>query len=75
MVKVSGEVRSPGTYPLEAGMKISDLLRAGGGLSSSAFSAGAELTRYEVDATGERRTRLIPVDIDGILAGDHGGRS
>jgi len=70
MVEVSGEVRSPGSYPLEAGMHISDLLRAGGGLGSSAFSAGAELTRYSVDASGERRTRLIAIDLDAIIAGD-----
>lgn len=70
MVRVSGEVRSPGRYPLEAGMRISDLLRAGGGLSSSAFSSLAELTRYAVDASGERQTRLISVDLDAVLSGD-----
>ncbi|GAG98364.1 unnamed protein product, partial [marine sediment metagenome] len=70
MVKVSGQVRSPGGYPLEAGMRISDILRAGGGLSSSAFSAGAELTRYSVDASGERQTQLIAIDLDAIIDGD-----
>jgi len=70
MVKIAGEVRSPGDYPLEAGMRISDLLRAGGGLSSSAFSSGAELTRYTIDASGERQTRLVEIDLDAILAGD-----
>jgi len=70
MVRVSGEVRSPGGYPLEAGMRVSDLLRAGGGLSSSAFPAGAELTRYTVDTSGERRTQLIAIDLDAIIAGD-----
>ena len=70
MVKVIGEVRSPGEYPLEAGMRVSDLLRAGGGLSSNAFSSGAELTRYRIDADGERQTELIEIDLDAIRAGD-----
>ncbi len=70
MVGISGEVRSPGSYPLEADMRVSDLLRAGGGLGSSAFAAGAELTRYIVDASGERETRLIPIDLEAILVGD-----
>lgn len=70
MVKIAGEVRSPGEYPLESDMRISDLLRAGGGLNSSAFSSGAELTRYVVDASGERRTELTGIDLDAIIAGD-----
>jgi protein involved in polysaccharide export with SLBB domain len=48
IVRVGGQVRVPGNYPLEAGMKVSDLLRAGGGLSEAAYGTSAELTRYAV---------------------------
>ena len=54
VVSVGGVVRSPGEYPLEPGMRVSDLLRAGGRASDGAYSHTAELTRYEVTA-GERR--------------------
>jgi len=70
MVNISGQVRAPGAYPLEAGMRVSDLLRAGGGLSAAAYSTDAELRRYVIGATGERRTELIPVDLAAVTEGD-----
>lgn len=69
-VSVGGQVHATGDYPLEAGMRISDLLRAGGGFTSSAFLTEAELTRYVVGEDGSRRTTLITVDLDSLLAGD-----
>jgi protein involved in polysaccharide export with SLBB domain len=71
IVSVSGRVNVPGRYPLEPGMKVSDLLRAGGGLQDSAYDARAELTRYRI-VGGERRTsELISVDLNAALRGDH----
>jgi polysaccharide biosynthesis/export protein len=70
IVKVSGRVRVAGEYPLEPSMKVSDLLRAGGGLSDSAFSGEAELTRYTVGADGARGTQLVKVDLAAIQRGD-----
>ncbi|MDH3511611.1 MAG: SLBB domain-containing protein [Gammaproteobacteria bacterium] len=70
MVNISGQVRAPGSYPLEATMRISDLLRAGGGLSAAAYSTDAELRRYVIDEVGARRTELIPVDLAAVTAGD-----
>jgi protein involved in polysaccharide export with SLBB domain len=69
-VKISGQVRAPGSYPLESGMRVSDLLRAGGGLNAAAFSREAELTRYVVDERGQRQTRLRQLDLAAIRAGD-----
>src|SRR5690606_1155872 len=43
LVTISGRVRSPGIYPLEAGMTIDDLIRAGGGLEDAAHGGTAEL--------------------------------
>jgi len=70
MVRISGQVRAPGSYPLEAGMHISDLLRAGGGLSAAAFATEAELIRYVVDAMGSRTTELISIDLAAVSAGN-----
>ena len=48
MVHVDGRVKVPGAYPLEPGMTVSDLIRAGGGLEDAAYGGSAELTRYEI---------------------------
>jgi protein involved in polysaccharide export with SLBB domain len=69
-VQVSGHVRAPGPYPLEAGMRISDLIRAGGGLAEQAYSLQAELTRYSVDFADTRQVEVSKVDLGAILRGD-----
>jgi protein involved in polysaccharide export with SLBB domain len=51
-------------------MRVSDLLRAGGGLEASAFGVEAELTRLMVDEAGARRTVLIDIDLAGVRRGD-----
>jgi polysaccharide export outer membrane protein len=70
VARVGGEVRAPGDYPLEPGMRVSDLLRAGGGLSESAYATDAELTRYEVVDGEYRETELVAVNLAGLLRGD-----
>jgi polysaccharide biosynthesis/export protein len=76
VVSVGGLVREPGNYPLEAGMAVSDLVRAGGGLSEAAYTLGAEVTRYEVVAPTDNAATLrrdithLNVDLARILAGD-----
>jgi polysaccharide biosynthesis/export protein len=70
VVHVDGRVKVPGEYPLEGGMKISDLVRAGGGLSDSAYGGKAELTRYRVEDGQTRRTELIEVDLAQAMRGD-----
>ncbi len=45
-VYVKGEVARPGRYPLTTEMHISDLIRAAGGLKSSADTKTADLTHY-----------------------------
>ncbi len=70
IVNVDGSVKMPGTYPLEAGMRVSDLVRAGGSLDEAAFGASAELARYEVVNGETRRTAMVPIDLAAALAGD-----
>ena len=69
-VVISGRVNAPGNYPLEPGMRVSDLLRAGGLLHEAAYTVEAELTRYEVMNGESRETDLVNVDLQGALAGD-----
>lgn len=72
VVRVGGQVRAGGTYPLEPGMRISDLLRAGGGLSEAAYANDAELTRYAVVNGEYRETELVTVNLAAVLRGDAG---
>ena len=69
---IAGEVRVPGRYPLEPSMHVSDLIRAGGSLEDSAYTADAELNRYEVIDGNERQTALIEVNLAAIRRGDPG---
>ena len=70
VVRVAGRVRAVGEYPLEPGMTISDLIRAGGGLAEQALGGEAELARYEVSDGQTRKTEVIKVDLARVLAGD-----
>jgi protein involved in polysaccharide export with SLBB domain len=70
IVRIGGQVRASGEYPLEPGMRISDLLRAGGGMSEAAYATDAELTRYAVVNGEYRETELITVNLASLLAGD-----
>lgn len=69
-VSVAGKAKVPGKYPLEPGMRISDLLRAGGSLDEAAYGGQAELTRYEVAPGGSRQAQLIEIDLTQVLNGN-----
>jgi len=70
VVQVQGRVKVPGEYPLEPGMHVSDLLRAGGSLTDAAYGGRAELARYAVVNGEERQIELIPIDLNAVLRGD-----
>ncbi|MGH8232528.1 MAG: SLBB domain-containing protein [Steroidobacteraceae bacterium] len=69
IVHVDGRVKVPGDYPLETGMRVSDLLRAGGSLDPAAYGVRAELSRYTVENGFERNTRVISIDLAAIRKG------
>ncbi len=69
-VRIAGKVRAPGSYPLDEGMRISDLLRAGGKLAEGAYTQEAELTRLTVMDGQNRNKRVILVDLQAVLEGD-----
>lgn len=70
VVSVSGQVNAPGNYPLEPGMRVSDLIRAGGALTEEAYASKAELVRYEVGEDGYRSTEIVDVDLAAVLSGN-----
>jgi polysaccharide export outer membrane protein len=70
LASVDGKVKAPGKYPLQPGMRVSDLIRAGGSLEDAAFGGQAELTRYEVHNGDARQTDLIAIDLAAIRRGD-----
>ena len=69
-VGIGGRIRAPGSYPLEEGMRVSDLIRAGGYLDEAAYVVEAELTRYTAASDQERQTELVIVDLASVLAGN-----
>jgi polysaccharide biosynthesis/export protein len=70
IVHIDGKVKVPGDYPLESGMRIADLIRAGGSLDSSAYGGHAELSRYTTIKGEQRRTEIIPIDLAAVARGD-----
>lgn len=72
VITIVGRVRAPGSYPLESGMTISDLLRAAGGLLESAYVEEAELTRQIADTElgeGARTSQHFSVDLAAAMRG------
>ncbi len=69
-VEISGEVRAQGVYPLESGMRVSDLIRAGGRLSEDAYALEAELIRYSVEGGQSRVLEERKIDLAAVQRGD-----
>jgi protein involved in polysaccharide export with SLBB domain len=68
LVTIGGRVRAPGEYPLEPGMTVEDLIRAGGGLDEAAYGSTAELTRFEVVGNEARKTDILELQLAGAAA-------
>jgi polysaccharide export outer membrane protein len=69
IVRIDGRVKMRGDYPMEPKMRVSDLLRAGGGLQDAAYGTKAELARYRLGGDA-RQTQLVEIDLAAILRGD-----
>ncbi|MGA0841151.1 MAG: SLBB domain-containing protein, partial [Pseudomonadales bacterium] len=70
VVRIAGRVRAPGVYPLEPGMRLSDLLRAGGALDEAAYAADAEVTRYDVINGEFRQVGITNINLSAVRRGD-----
>lgn len=70
VVTISGNVSYPGEYPVEPGMRVADLVRAGGGLGQQAYTLDAELVRYDVIDGRVREVTRQAVNLTAITSGD-----
>ncbi|MFZ5862150.1 MAG: SLBB domain-containing protein [Nitrospirota bacterium] len=69
-VKVSGEVKRPGSYPLMKGMRVKDLVFQGG-LTRESATSEAELVRFTPSSVAEQGDReVMPIDLARVLADD-----
>ncbi|MBK8162845.1 MAG: SLBB domain-containing protein [Gammaproteobacteria bacterium] len=69
IVKIDGTVHYPGQYPLTPGMKVSDLLRAAGGLTDRAHTLALELTGHSVVEGERREMSRHDIDLAAVLDG------
>jgi polysaccharide biosynthesis/export protein len=69
-VYVKGEVDRPGRYPLTADMRVSDLVRAAGGLKQSADTSTADLTHYVLVNDKEVTGQETQITLADALSGD-----
>jgi len=53
-VTIKGQVLYPGTYPIEDGDKLADLIKRAGGFTSNAFIEGAVFTRKDIKKMQEK---------------------
>lgn len=64
IVEVSGSVRFPGQYPLVAGMRLADLVRAAGGMTEDSFGISATLSRQV-----ELQDQFVKTDVLDVAIG------
>lgn len=65
-VEIYGEVRKPGVYTLEKGMRIRDLILKAGGVTRMAFLEKAELDRVQPKSPVKR----LKFDLAAVLSGE-----
>ena len=63
---VEGEVRDPGMYEIQPGMRVSDLVKLAGDLTRNASRGEAELSRVDE----QRKPFLVKIDLGKALAGE-----
>lgn len=70
-VSISGQIRTPGEYPLLAGMTVADLLERGGGLRDAVFLNEVFLERADLVRVNRdgRSTEIMPFDLQAALDG------
>jgi protein involved in polysaccharide export with SLBB domain len=68
-VEVQGAVAKPGKYPLGSDMTAAGLVRVAGGLTRSAYTEQADLTRYTIENGNKMESEHLPVEIGEALSG------
>ncbi|MDD2775830.1 MAG: SLBB domain-containing protein [Gallionella sp.] len=69
-VSIAGQVHKPTTVELTQGMRVSDLVFAGGSVTEFAFLKKATLTRYAMENGEKRISKHVSVDLSAALKGD-----
>jgi polysaccharide biosynthesis/export protein len=67
-VKLSGEVRFPGTYPIRRSETLYQVIERAGGLTSRAFVKGSAFTRRELKEREQKQLDLLSERLQGDLA-------
>lgn len=73
VVTISGQVKHSGNYPLDEQMTISQLIKAAGGYSESAYTLEAELIRYIDNGKSQRESTLLQVNLAQLSKDGSGG--
>ncbi|MDI6808533.1 MAG: SLBB domain-containing protein [Candidatus Eisenbacteria bacterium] len=68
-VRVTGAVNKPGEYEYRPNMKLSDLVKLGGGLKRHAYAGEAEMTRVTPTPAGPKTEKII-VNPEKAIDGD-----
>ena len=69
LAKVTGEVKHPGVYPIAINGSVKHLIEAAGGLSESAYTVRAELSRIALDSEQSFKVEHISVSLTEVLSG------
>lgn len=72
IASISGEVRFPGEYPISSSAKVSDLVRAAGGIKESAYLKQAELTKFIIDGNDGATVSHKKVNLELALMNESG---
>jgi len=67
-ITIEGEVAHPGSYGLQEGERLSDVLKRAGGFRSTAYPEGAVLTRPDVAALEEKSRQELVRQIEASSA-------
>jgi protein involved in polysaccharide export with SLBB domain len=70
IVSVEGEVARPGKYPLGEDMTAAELVRVAGGFKRGAYTAQADLTRFEVEHGSKVISEHMSVPIAKAVLGE-----
>lgn len=68
-VAIFGEIRKPGTYPLEDNMHLSDLILKAGNLNRRAYTLEAEIAKIDPG----KPTNFLKVNLNKLNSGANGG--
>ena len=69
IISVLGSVRFPGNYPLHRELDVADLIQIAGGLTESAETRTAEITRYDAEPAIGREVGHVSIDLTLSSAG------